>query len=139
MAPQVTKRLVVFSVALLTATVILSSCRATSPTAAALKSGQNRADEPVAAEKPEAQEILRWVVATRLETGNADGSSAWNLDLKTESEMWCEARCSKFELVENTQGGVIGLHVKKTSIVGNTSPGMLLDKKSSNEKDAEFN
>ncbi len=106
------------------------SCRATSPLAAHTKSSPPKAEEPVAAPKSEANlAVLRWVVATRAGSSTGADAAGWSLDLKTDSEVWCEARCSKFELIETVDGDTNDFGVKKTAVVGNTSPGMLDVKK----------
>lgn len=105
------------------------SCRATSPVSIT-KSAPSKPDEPVSTPKTDANlGVLRWVVATRSDAPAAGGAASWNLDLKTDSEIWCEARCSKFEVVEVADGDTNELGVKKTSVVGNTTPGMLDVKK----------
>lgn len=108
----------------------LMSCRATSPISSATKSAPASSDEPVATEKNDPNlGVLRWVVATRASSAGPDSVTGWDLVLKTDSEVWCEARCSKFELVEITDGDTSELGVKKTTIPGNTTPGMLDVKK----------
>jgi hypothetical protein len=100
------------------------SCRTAQPKSSALRSDDNvsQAGQFPATGKPE---VLQWVIATPAKIGEAAGYGVWNLDLRTSSEVWCERRCSKFDLVETLDGDFNNLQVVKTPILGKTSPGML--------------
>ena len=130
MVPSFYRHNVIFMSLVAWGSLSMVSCRATSPLAARAKSAPPKAEEPVAAPKREANlAVLRWVVATRDGSNNVANAAGWNLDLKTDSEVWCEARCSKFELIETVDGDTNEFGVKKTAVIGNTSPGMLDIKK----------
>ena len=114
-----------------------ASCRTTSPEGATL-----REDAPAPGQvilpayqapvglKPQ---ILQWVVINPTSPAAADGEFAWNVDLRSGMEIWCERLCSEFSLQSEsvpTPGGVIQRFVAVNKpIQGNTSPGMLNLKK----------
>jgi hypothetical protein len=133
--------------------VVCASCRTTSPRASALHEGSPAtasvadatigkavlpAYQPPSGLKPQ---ILQWVVVNLSSPAAADGEFAWNVDLRSGMEIWCERLCSEFslqtDLVTTPQGGVQRLVAVKKSIQGNTSPGMLSVKKDVRGKRAD--
>jgi hypothetical protein len=108
------------------------ACRTVNPTASQrLKDNQSKPQ--TAADEPRTTtELFQWVV---VKPGNpTPGSSnlttpqnvfAWDVELKTAPEVWCERRCSEFRIEEVDDGPTRSLKALKTSILGNTTPGML--------------
>lgn len=118
-----------------------AACRTTSPRAAALRD-DGAAPGPLAGQVvlpayqvPEGlkPQVLQWVIITPSTPAAGDGAFAWNVDLRSGMEIWCERLCSEFSLqtdsVATPQGQIQRLVAVKKTIQGNTSPGMLNVKK----------
>jgi hypothetical protein len=73
--------------------------------------------------------VFKSIVATRLAPQGPDATEAWTVVMKTDPEFWCERRCSTFELVEARGEGRRVITVKKTTVVGHTTPGFLAKEK----------
>jgi hypothetical protein len=82
--------------------------------------------------EPSTIEVLHWVVVKPSSTASGlthleapQGVFAWDVELKTASEIWCERRCSEFTVDDSEISGVRSLKAIKVSTLGNTTPGML--------------
>jgi hypothetical protein len=49
----------------------------------------------------------------------------YQLNFKSDAELFCETQCSKFDLKKSEQGGFLNFEVIRTPIAGNTTPGGL--------------
>ena len=86
-------------------------------------------------------QVFQWVIINKPVSAVGEGEFSWNVDLRSGMEIWCERRCSEFNLksesVATQQGRVDRLVVVKKSIQGNTTPGMLKVQKELRGKLAE--
>jgi hypothetical protein len=141
-------RKLIFSAVIAAAFLASHSCRTVKPTLApGLKDATRPQDstnplQPGNGSRQLTTEILQWVIVKPgtpptgpVGSGSSQGVFAWDIEVRTGLEIWCERRCSEFNVDETEEAGVHSLKAVKTSILGNTTPGMLkLQKQLSGER-----
>jgi hypothetical protein len=112
--------------------LVCQGCKTVKPTASGRPNDISPSPQPTGSQNPVTAEVLEWVIIKPAKladsppgTGPSQGLFAWDIEVRTGPEIWCERRCSEFNLEETDDTGVRILKAVKTSTLGNTKPGML--------------
>lgn len=108
-------------------TIHLSACRGTAPESVVTDTQRSPISSVIGADSAQAakpQIIERLIIKPKSLPLHSLGGL--RIEVRSESEVWCERRCSQFSLLdEATDGDSLRLSAVKKTLMGHTTPGML--------------